>query len=128
MAFGDLNGDGSADAAVLLAENYGGSGVFVSLLAILNVGGHPVQAAAHMVDDRPKIRGLHIEGREIVLNADIHGPGDPSCCAAFAVSQVYGLSKSDLELRRLSSDIAEWRRAYHRDREPGKTERTLSLQ
>ena len=36
MAFGDLNGDGASDAAVLLAENYGGSGVFVSLIAMLN--------------------------------------------------------------------------------------------
>ena len=46
MAFGDLNGDGAGDAAVLLAENYGGSGVFVSVVAMLNQNGQPVQAAS----------------------------------------------------------------------------------
>jgi hypothetical protein len=33
IAFGDLHGDEMRDAAVLLAENYGGTGVFVSVLA-----------------------------------------------------------------------------------------------
>ncbi len=82
MAFGDLNGDGAGDAAVLLAENYGGSGVFVSVIAMLNQNGQPVQAASELIDDRPIINGLSIQNGQIFLDATVHGPNDPGCCAA----------------------------------------------
>ena len=39
VAFGDLNGDGTGDAAILLVENSGGSGEFESVVAVLNMGG-----------------------------------------------------------------------------------------
>ncbi|MBI3739109.1 MAG: hypothetical protein HY258_08705, partial [Chloroflexi bacterium] len=80
MAFGDLNGDGIGDAAVLLAENYGGTGVFVSVVAVLNQNGQPMQAAAEMIDDRPQINSLRIQNGQIYLDAVIHGPNDPGCC------------------------------------------------
>ncbi len=103
MAFGDLNGDGQGDAAALLAENYGGTGVFVSLLAIVNSGGQPVQAGAVMIDDRPKVNLLTIQDHLILLAGDIHGPDDPGCCAALPVSDVFGLSKGGLVLRQQAS-------------------------
>ncbi len=103
MAFGDLNGDGVDDAAVLLAENYGGTGTFVSLIAMLNVGGQPVQAGAYMLDDRPMISGLRVADQHIVLEGDIHGPNDPGCCASFPVLDTFGLTKSGLTLQRMVS-------------------------
>ncbi len=103
MAFGDLNGDGKADAAVLLAENYGGTGVFVSLLAIVNAGGQPVQAGGIMIDDRPKINLITIQDHLILVAGDIHGPSDPGCCAALPVSQVFGLTKGGLVLHQQAS-------------------------
>ena len=45
-AFGDLNGDGKADAAVILAENGGGSGTFESLIVMVNQAGAPHQVGA----------------------------------------------------------------------------------
>ncbi len=89
MAFGDLNGDGVGDAAVLLAENYGGTGVFVSVVAVLNQNGQPVQAAAEMVDDRPQINSLSIQNGQIYLDAVIHGPNDPGCCAAQPIKESF---------------------------------------
>ena len=89
MAFGDLNGDGIGDAAVLLAENYGGSGVFVSVVAMINLDGKPVQASAEMIDDRPMINSISIKDGQIFLDATVHGPNDPGCCAAQPVKQVY---------------------------------------
>lgn len=89
IALGDLNGDGIGDAAVLLAENYGGSGVFVSVVAVLNQNGQPVQAAAQTVDDRPQINSLSIQNGEIVLDAVIHGPNDPACCPAQPIKESY---------------------------------------
>lgn len=89
MAFGDLNGDGLGDAAVLLAENYGGTGVFVSVIAMINQNGKLVQAAAEMIDDRPMINSIVIKDGQIFLDATVHGPNDPGCCAAQPVKQVY---------------------------------------
>ena len=89
MAFGDLNGDGLGDAAVLLAENYGGTGVFVSVVAMINQNGKPVQAAAEMLDDRPMINSISIKDGQIYLDATIHGPNDPGCCAAQPIKNVY---------------------------------------
>ena len=91
VAFGDLNGDGVGDAAVLLAENYGGTGVFVSVVAMLNENGKPVQAAAEMLDDRPQINSISIKDGQIYLDATVHGPNDPGCCAAQPVKNVYRL-------------------------------------
>ena len=91
MAFADLNGDGAGDAAVLLAENYGGSGVFVSLIAMLNQNGQAVQAASEMIDDRPQINSLSIKNGQIFLDAIVHGPNDPGCCAAQSTQRTYQL-------------------------------------
>jgi len=91
MAFGDLDGNGAGDAAVLLAENYGGSGVFVSLIAILNQNGQPTQTASELIDDRPIINGLSIKDGQIFLDATVHGPNDPGCCAAQGTQRTYQL-------------------------------------
>ncbi len=103
MAFGDINGDGLGDAAILLAENYGGSGVLVSVVAILNSNGQPFQAGAFMIDDRPMITGLRIDTGKILVTGDIHGPNDPGCCAALPISEMLGLTKSGLVLEQFSS-------------------------
>jgi Immunoglobulin-like domain of bacterial spore germination len=89
MAFGDLNGDGVSDAAVLMAENYGGTGVFVSVVAMLNKGGQPVEAASGLIDDRPVINSISIKDGQIYLDATVHGPNDPGCCAAQPTKRTY---------------------------------------
>jgi hypothetical protein len=103
IAFGDLNGDGQGDAAFLLAENYGGSGVFVSLIPVLNQDGKPVQAGSVSIDDRPKITGLEIKDGRINFTGNRHGPNDPACCAAQPVLESYALTKAGLVLRQLGS-------------------------
>jgi hypothetical protein len=91
LAFGDLNNDGATDAAVLIAENYGGTGVFVSVAAVLNENGQPQHVASTMVDDRPQINKLEIRNGEIFLDAVVHGVQDPGCCPTFAVTRTYKL-------------------------------------
>ena len=103
IAFGDLNHDGAEDAAALLAENYGGTGVFTSVLAILNVNGEPVQVGAYTIDDRPMPSGLRIQDGKIVFGGSIHAPNDPGCCPTFPVVETFGLSKGGLQLERLAS-------------------------
>jgi hypothetical protein len=103
IAFGDLNGDNLADAAALLAENYGGSGVFVSVLAAVSKDGRATQAGAVLIDDRPDITSLEIRDGRIELGGRIHGSQDPACCAALPVTESFSLSPAGLVLRRLSS-------------------------
>ena len=107
IALGDLNGDGVGDAAVLLSENYGGTGVFVSVLAVLDVDGEPVQSGAFLIDDRPAVHSLRLDNQAIVLDADIHGPNDPGCCAAFHVSETYKLTSTGLQFRSLASETPD---------------------
>ena len=47
VAFGDLDGDDVADAAVVAFVNTGGSGTFIHLLAMRDREGTPVQAGRH---------------------------------------------------------------------------------
>ena len=107
IAFGDLNGDGLEDAAVLLAENGGGSGVFVSAVVMLNENGHPVQSSNILIDDRPKIDNLVIDGGQIVVTAVVHGPSNPGCCPDFPVTETYAWTPTNLVLVRLSSKTPE---------------------
>jgi hypothetical protein len=103
IAFGDLNHDGKIDAAALLAENYGGTGVFTSVIAILNVGGKPVQAGAYLIDDRPMPGMLLIQDGKIIFSGTLHGPNDPGCCPTFPVEQTFGLTKGGLQLLHMTS-------------------------
>jgi Immunoglobulin-like domain of bacterial spore germination len=103
VALGDLNGDGAPDAAVLLAENYGGTGVFVSVLAMLNRGGKPVQVASEMIDDRPIINSIVIQNGQILLDATIHGPNDPGCCAAWPTQRTFLYRAGKLVMNSFSS-------------------------
>jgi len=104
VAFGDLNGDGKPDAVILLAENSGGSGTFVTAVVVLDENGQPVQSGSAFIGDRVKITSLTIQpDRKIVLTGTIHGPDDPMCCPTFQVTETYQLTKSGLELVRLTS-------------------------
>lgn len=79
-AYGDLDGDGVEDAAVLLATNTGGSGVFVDLAAVCNHRGQPRDTARFFLGDRVKPERMTVVGQEIELALLIHGPDDPLCC------------------------------------------------
>lgn len=103
IVFGDLNGDGADDAAVTIAVNYGGTGVFVSVAAVVNENGKPRHAASWLIDDRPQINDLKVQNGTIFVDAVIHGPNDPGCCPAQPVTQTYRLTASGLTLVRATS-------------------------
>ena len=72
VAFGDLDGDGIADAAVVLFTSGGGSGTFKYLVAVLYRDGEPVQAARVYLGDRAPVRSLAISGGRIVAQTVTH--------------------------------------------------------
>jgi hypothetical protein len=56
ITFGDINGDGAGDAAVILVWSGGGSGRFASVAAVLNLNGKPVHVASRELGDRVEIK------------------------------------------------------------------------
>jgi hypothetical protein len=73
-AFGDLNGDGIPDAAVILVLNSGGSGTFFWAIAMLDVNGVPVQAARQFLGDRVLVNNVTIANGQVTVNFLTHGP------------------------------------------------------
>ena len=90
-AFGDLDGDGVDDAAVVLATSGGGSGTFISLEAVINDKGTPKYVASAELGDRAKIESVVIESGEITVDMVTHGPDDPMCCPTAEATQKYKL-------------------------------------
>ena len=107
IAWGDLDGDGLEDAALLIGENGGGSGTFVSLHAVLNRGGQAVQASSVMIDDRPRTDTLAIEGGEIVYQGVIHAPDDVMINPTLAVIEAYVLEARGLRLAHFASGVVD---------------------
>ncbi len=104
-SFGDLNGDGKDDAAIILAENDGGTGVFESLIAVINQGGTPHQESQKQLGDRVQMNTVDISSGVIHLNLVVQGPSDPLCCPSLPQKQNYWLIGSKLWLMHLNSTI-----------------------
>lgn len=104
VAAGDLNGDGRDEVAVLVAENYGGSGVFMFLAVYANVGGDLRFQTSVIVDDRPLLNALSVEDGKIFLDATVHGGEDPFCCPTLKTTRHYQLGATgQLELVEFTS-------------------------
>jgi hypothetical protein len=112
MVFGDLNADGIDDAAVLLAEDAGGSGVFVSLVVITSNNGAFNQSNGVLIDDRPILQTLQIVDEKVVVNALIHGVNDPMVNPTFGVTETYRLVEGHLIRVRLTSKIPNGTERY----------------
>ncbi len=97
-AIGDLNADGQAEVAVMVSENYGGSGVFVFLAVYANVDGRLTFQTSTMVDDRPQLNALPINDGEIFLDAVIHGADEPMCCPTLRTVRHYRLVDNLLDM------------------------------
>jgi hypothetical protein len=98
VALGDLNADGTEEAAALISENYGGSGVFVFLAVYGNLNGTWSFQNSIMVDDRPQLQALSIADNEIFLEAVIHGPDEPMCCPTLRTRRHYRFVDNQLDM------------------------------
>jgi uncharacterized membrane protein len=80
MATGDLDGDGTDEAVVVLAHSSGGSGVFMYLATVRDNGGNAENIATTRLGDRVKVIAVEIHEGTIVAELVQHGPNDAMCC------------------------------------------------
>ena len=106
LALGDLNGDGVADAAVILDASGGGSGTFRYVVAVLNEGGQPRHVASAHLGDRVRIEALTIQDGQIVVQLIGHGPDDPLCCPSQEQTRAFRLVGDTLEPVPSAGDVA----------------------
>jgi hypothetical protein len=98
IAIGDLTGDGINEAAAIVSEYHGGSGVFVFLTAYAEENDQAVFQTSVFVDDRPKISGIQIEDNEIRLLATVHRLDEPVCCPTLETVRHYRLINNQLDM------------------------------
>jgi heat shock protein HslJ len=93
---GDLTGDGSEEAVVLLGENAGGTGEYMYLTVMARSDGGVRQIAATRLGDRVQIRTARIEAGRIILGLVQAGPTDPMCCPGDLVTREFEVRSEGL--------------------------------
>jgi hypothetical protein len=96
MAFGDINGDGIEDAAVVIATRYGGTGIFEYLAVVLNAGGQAHNVDSVYLGDRTIINTISIELSRVHIDVVAHGPEDGLCCPSRPAVWTFELSDNEL--------------------------------
>ena len=91
LAFGDLNGDGIEDAAVVLLLVDGNAG-HRYLAAVLNENGVPRHVASVFLGLNIGIDSVTITDRVVTLQTKQLGPNDPTCCPTKEVVATFRLT------------------------------------
>lgn len=96
-AKGDLDGDGAAEAVVLLESQPGGSGTFAYLAVVNGRTGVARNVATQLIGDRVQVRAIRVEDARIVVDLRGHGPEDPACCPSVSMRRVWKMQGTVLE-------------------------------
>jgi len=133
---GDLNGDGSNEAVVLVWQSGGGSGTF-SYLAVMGRSDDEVKnLATAEIGDRVKLRSGRIDDASIILDVLQQGEGDGACCPTQLATRTWSiidgqLVEGDMEITgTLSLDTlvgTEWVLTHMNRNEPLNAEAEVTL-
>jgi hypothetical protein len=135
---GDLDGDGAAEAVVVLAASFGGSGTSDYLAVVKRTAKGLENVATAPLGNRVRIRAAHIENGKLLVGVLRAGPGDAMCCPGELADLEWTLAGGKLApgtpagaTKRLSLDTlagSEWGlRAWDLDDPaPGDVEVTLA--
>jgi heat shock protein HslJ len=94
---GDLDGDGTDEAVVLLAESSGGSGTRSHLAVVARRGSGLENVGTTPLGDRVQLRAARIEGGRLVVDVVRAGPDDPACCPGELATQGLTLTADGLK-------------------------------
>jgi hypothetical protein len=95
-AIGDLDADGSPDAAVVLAWSGGGSGTFHELFAVLNEAGGLRALDGQPLGDRIDLRSILIQEGRVRIAYIGAGPDDAACCPSKKFDRAYAIDAGKL--------------------------------
>jgi hypothetical protein len=95
-AVGDLDDDGSPDAAVLLIWSGGGSGNFYELFAVLNEPGGLRALDGLQLGDRIDLRSIAVREGHVRLSYLGPGPNDAACCPTLRIDKAYAIEAGKL--------------------------------
>lgn len=95
---GDLDGDESTDAVVVLWQSSGGSGTRLYLAAMGRLDGKITNLGTALIGDRVQIRSGVIDNGRIVLDLVRAGPTDAACCPTEKALVAWVLSENGLSL------------------------------
>jgi len=93
---GDLDGDGSDEAIVLLATSSGGSGTFDYLAVMARRDEALVNVATAALGDRVQVREARVEGARLVIDVVQAGPDDAMCCPTQLATRQWRLTSDGL--------------------------------
>ena len=75
-AYGDFNGDGLKDAAVIVTDSGGGSGTWYILAFLINDGKKWVHRASRVLDDRAIVNSMREKNDKVLIDMFVHQEGD----------------------------------------------------
>ncbi len=93
-AFGEVNGQPAA--AVVLATQAGGTGVFIDLALVTFENGQANNVATLSLGDRVQVNSVAISDGVIVVDMVQHSETDPLCCPTQHVINTYSLQDGSL--------------------------------
>ncbi|BFM40100.1 hypothetical protein [Synechocystis sp. LKSZ1] len=92
IALGDINQDGSQDAAVILALNNGGDSTFMYLAVVTIQGNGLSNVDTYRLGDRVRVQSLSVKGGQVRVTLLRPKPTDPPCCPTDLVVEAYQLN------------------------------------
>ncbi len=93
---GDLDGDGTDEAIVMLSESGGGTGELTSLAVLKRVDGAIRNIATLFLGDRTRLRAVRVEPRRLVADLVQAGPEDAMCCPGEMVQRSWEYEETGL--------------------------------
>ncbi|MGI9264999.1 MAG: META domain-containing protein [Gammaproteobacteria bacterium] len=93
---GDIDGDGSDEAVVLLAESSGGSGTFVYVAVVGLQDGQLASIGTAPLGDRVQVKQSDIRAGIVSMDVVQAGPDDPACCPSENATRTWRLDGGSL--------------------------------
>jgi len=92
-ALGDLNNDGAQDGIAVLGVNYGGTGYYIHLAAVLSQSDGTYQhIGSYVFEDRDAVQDISIHNGIIEVESIIHSKDDALCCPSIYATKKLTLS------------------------------------